>query len=129
MDAWDTYLLILLGFAGLMGLAYLVKLAKAKRLLAAARDAEEAGDDAHALYLYKGALRKANEDPRLESTILEAVVTLYTRNQIPFDAADYRELMDQYRALAKRSSNKSMGELVQVQTLKDEIIDAMPTVA
>ena len=114
------------GIAVLFLAMWLVKRGLAGRTLREAEVAAARGDDETALRLWKESLDWSNESPETEATILERIESVYRRHAIPFSSADYLKLMDQYRALAKKSSNRALRELSQVQTLKSRVVAGWP---
>ena len=117
---------IFLGIAVIFGIIYFFKVAKAKKLYSEAVVAKTRGDDRLAVSLFKQALWKANEKPDMEWDILSNLKELYSKHKVEHDFGDYETLIEQFRTLAKKSSNKSMREMGEVNKLKQELIDRMP---
>lgn len=126
MDVWDVYIGILFAIAAVCFVLSKVKKGKAKRLTAEAESAWDAGNDSAAISLFKEALWKANEEPALEEKIIASLNALYSKVGIHWDFSGYEALVEQFKWLSKKSSNKAMRELGEVQGLKKEVLDRMP---
>lgn len=111
------------------GSIYVWKTMRAKRLLARAQSADSSGDPNGRADLLKTALRKANEKPELERSILNELAALYRSCDVSFDARDYRILVEQFQELSRKGSTKAIEELKQIQALKKQIIDRMPRIS
>ena len=110
------------------GMVYLARAKKkeAENCLSESQAALNQKDDAAALRWLKLALEEANEEPDLEMDILAKMQDLYNCHHVSFDMSDYRKLIEQYRILYKKSSDKSYNELIEVQKLKHRLIENMP---
>ena len=127
MELGDFFLaFVFLGIALILGIIYLFKVGKAKKLLAEATEAKNRGDDRTAITLYKEALKHANEKPDMEQGIVAHLQNIYTNHKLAYDFSDYNKLIEQTRILKKKSSTKSTRELVKVIKLKAEMVDKMP---
>ena len=62
----------------------------------------------------------------METRILLSLSGIYKKNNINHDFDDYKKLIEQFKILDKKSSNKSMREMGKVNELKKELIDRMP---
>jgi hypothetical protein len=127
-DAWDIYIGILFAIAAIFFVVYRIKLGKARKVIAEAEAAMGGGRDGTAVSLFKQALASANEEPELELRIVGNLGQLYQRNEVEFDFTDFQTLVKQDKALAKKSSSKSMREYIETQGLKEKIVASMPDV-
>ena len=128
-DAWDIYIGILALLAVGMFFMYRVKLGRARKVLEQAREALAEGEDDRAVLLLKEALEAANEEPRMEIEIIGHLREIYSRHGIDHDFADYLTLVDQYRALSKKSSTGVMSQIVETQNLKLKLVHRMPSLS
>lgn len=94
-----------------------------RSLLARAR---ATGDDRERVRLLHQALLAANESPGVEGEILAQLDAVYRRHGMPFDASDYRHLMEQFQRLSGRGSGIAFQELVEVQRLKARLVEGFP---
>ena len=115
-----------LGIAAIFFIIYLLKSAKAQKSYSRAVEAKTRGDDVSAVKLFKQALWKANEKPDMETDIVSKLEELYNNRNIVYDFQDYKKLIEQFRILKKKSSQKSLREMGKVNKLKKDIIDRMP---
>jgi len=123
-DFWGV--LVFFVIAAVFFSIYLFKVGKAKQLLSEAEKARAGGDDRSAVGLFKQALWKSNESPAMERKILSSLDKIYKGRTINHDFTDYGKLVGQLEILKKKSSQKAMGEMGQVQKLKKALIDEMP---
>ena len=115
-----------LGIAAIFFIIYLLKSANAQKSYSRAVEAKTRGDDVSAVKLFKQALWKANEKPDMETDIVSKLEELYNNRNIVYDFQDYKKLIEQFRILKKKSSQKSLREMGKVNKLKKDIIDRMP---
>ena len=117
---------VFLAIAVIFGIIYLLKVAKAKKLYSKAVDVKTQGDDKLAISLFKEALGLANEKPDVEADILSQLKELYAKHNLKYDFGDYQTLINQFQILQKKSSNKAMREMGEVNKLKLKMIENMP---
>jgi hypothetical protein len=127
MDFGDWGIVILFGgIAVIFYIIYLVKTSYAKKYLTEAENAMVAGRHLEAVTIFKKALWKANEKPEIETKILDRLAELYQQHKINHSFEEYRSLIKQFQVLSKKSSNKAIKEMGEVQTLKKKLIEKMP---
>lgn len=121
-----------LPFLALAGVFYLVALWKkssGRSLHARAQQHLLAGNRKGALDDLRQALWRANEEPVLERRILTDLDALYRDAGLPFSAANYELLIEQFDRLSKKHSQKAHAEMKKVLALKKQLIDHMPALA
>jgi thioredoxin-like negative regulator of GroEL len=127
MDFGDWGIVLLFaGIAVIFYIIYLVKTSYAKKYLTEAENAMAAGNHLEAVTTFKKALWKANEKPEIEAKILDRLAELYQQHKIDHSFEEYHSLIKQFQVLSKKSSNKAIKEMGEVQSLKKKLIEKMP---
>jgi len=110
------------------GALYWWKVSSAKKLLGEADAAIARGQPGAAMAQLKEGLWRANEKGALERAILERIEALYRREGVRWgDGGDYRTLIAQFEQLSRADSHAAIEEMKEVQTLKQKLIERMPT--
>lgn len=120
-----------LPFLAIAGVFYLIAARKkrlGRKLHAQAKHLLASGRDKEARELLLQALWKANEEPGLERQILDDLGQFFQEAWVDVLIDDYRLLVRQFEALAKKGSHKAISEMKKVQGLKQALIDRMPSV-
>jgi len=108
------------------GVITVVKRGRVQKYLAAAQEAERAGDDKAAILRLKNALNNANEEREREAFVLSRLEAVYRRHDLEYDLTDFHLLTKQFYVLKKKSSNEAMREMVKVVGLKKKVVGNLP---
>jgi hypothetical protein len=119
MDFGEWGIVLLFGgIAVIFYIIYLVKTSYAKKYFTGAENAMAAGKHLEAVTIFRKALWKANEKLEIEAKILDRLEELFRQHKINHSFEEYRSLIKQFQFLSKKSSNKAIKEMGEVQTLK-----------